>query len=306
MDDFVSVLRKGASGTGKGTVLLAAGLIIGLVGAIGLIQYTDYGQALISDTAAILPSLLVITLTTVLPLVVTPYLLGGALGYAVRMASGGKPGWPEFFASARKHYPKLFFAGIIAYVIYMILGIVIVGVIFLGTAGSLIFCGLALPVVLFVFVCLMAIEFYDIIIVSENADFMKSFTASIGFVRKHFKVVLPFFLIAVAARILVMVPMFMANELKIMAELVANYSYYINETANSTNLTTVNMTQLADQINTFSVPSLLAIAALQVILQTLVFAFLISYKAEFYRWAKSIKNITDFDYEFPDEKNGGQ
>jgi preprotein translocase subunit Sss1 len=175
MDDFVSVLRKGASGTGKGPVLLAAGLMAALVSAIGLIQYTEYGQALLSDTADFLPSLLLLTLTTVLPLVVTPYLLGGALGYAVRMASGDKPGWPEFFASARKHYMNLFFAGIIAYLIYMILGVVIVGVIYLGTAGSLIFCGLALPVVLFVFVCLMTIEFYDIAIVSENVGFMKSF-----------------------------------------------------------------------------------------------------------------------------------
>jgi hypothetical protein len=306
MDDFLSVLGKGASGTGKGPVLLVAGLLIGLVGTMGLIQYTDYGQSLFSDTAAILPSLLIITLTTILPLVVTPYLLGGALGYAVRMASGGKPGWPEFFASARKHYLKLFFAGIVAYVIYMILGIAIVGVIFLGSAGSLIFCGLALPLVLIVFVCLMAIEFYDIIIVSENADFMRSFSASVGFVRKHFKIALPFFLIAVAARILVMVPMFMANELKIMAELLANYSYYFNETANATNLTSANMTQLAAEINTFSVPSLMGIAAIQVILQALVFAFLISYKAEFYRWAKSIKRITDFDYEFPDDKKAGQ
>ena len=306
MDDFVSVLRKGASGTGKGPVLLAAGLMAALVSAIGLIQYTEYGQALLSDTADFLPSLLLLTLTTVLPLVVTPYLLGGALGYAVRMASGGKPGWPEFFASARKHYMNLFFAGIIAYLIYMILGIVIVGVIYLGTAGSLIFCGLALPVVLFVFVCLMTIEFYDIAIVSENVGFMKSFSASIGFVRKHFKVVLPFFLIAVVARILVMVPMFMANELKIMAELLANYSYYVNETTNVTNVTSANLTQLAAQVNTFSVPSLLALGVMQVILQTIVFAFLISYKAEFYRWAKNIKNITDFDYEFPDEKKGVQ
>ena len=302
MVDFVSVLKRGASRTGKGPVLLAAGFVAAMVSATDLLQYTEYGQALYTDTADVLQLLLYVTLTIVLPLLVIPYVLGGALGYAVEMASGGKPGWPTFFASARKHYLNLFFAGIIAYVIYQIMGIILVNVLFLGMAGSLILCGIALPVILLAFVCAMAIEFYDIAIVSENLDFMKGFSASVGFVRKHFRMVLPFFIIVLVSRLLVMVPMFMANELKILAELIANYSYYFNETANATNLTSANMTQLSAQINTFSVPSLLAIGALQVIMYTIVFAFVISYKAEFYRWAKNIKNITDFDYKFPDEK----
>jgi hypothetical protein len=86
-----------------------------------------------------------------------------------------------------------------------------------------------------------------------------------------------------------------------MAEFFNNYSYYFNETANGTNMSLLNTTQLASQVITFSVPSLIALGLMQVILHTIVFAFLVSYKAEFYRWAKSIKRITDFDYEFPDE-----
>jgi hypothetical protein len=44
---------------------------------------------------------------------------------------------------------------------------------------------------------------------------------------------------------------------------------------------------------------------LQILVQTVVFAFLISYKVEFYQWAKNYKKtkkITDFDYDFSDEK----
>jgi hypothetical protein len=298
MDDFVSVLKKGASGTGKGPVLLAAGFMYALVGAIGLIQYTEYGQAMVSATADWLPSLLFVTLTTVLPLLVTPYLLGGSLGYAFEMASGGKPGWQTFFVSARKHYLNLFFAGIIAFLIYTILAFVLI---LLVGSGSVLCC-LALPAVIIVFVCLTAIEFYDIAIVADGRDFIKGFTSSVAFFRKHFGFALLFFAIVLVARFLVQLPVMCVIELKLMSEFLANYSYLFNDTANATNMTAINMTGLASQVVTFSVPSLIAIAAMQVILQTIVFAFVNSYKAEFYRWRKSIKSITDFDYEFPDEK----
>lgn len=302
MDDFLTVLRKGAVGTGKGPVLVAAGLVVALLSAIGLVQYTDFGQALISDTAdLLLPSLLVVTLTTVLPLVVTPYVLGGALGYALAQSSGDRPGWKTFFAAARAHYTNLFFAGIIAYILYAILLLALV-----FTASTSVLCCLLPVAALVVFVILMAIEFYDIVIVAEGADFIKCFSASVAFVRKNFRVVVPFFIIAIIARFLVQLPIICATELKFMAEFFNNYSYYFNETANGTNMSLLNTTQLASQVITFSVPSLLALGLMQVILHTIVFAFLVSYKAEFYRWAKSIKRITDFDYEFPDEKKGAQ
>jgi threonine/homoserine/homoserine lactone efflux protein len=62
------------------------------------------------------------------------------------------------------------------------------------------------------------------------------------------------------------------------------------------------MTALATPMST---SSLIAIAALQILVQIVVFAFVISFKAEFWRWAKSYKaakKITDFDYDFSDEK----
>ena len=96
---------------------------------------------MVSSTADVLPSLLFVTIGTVLPLLVTPYLLGGSLGYALEMVSGGKPGWPVFFASARKHYLNLFFAGIIAFLIYTVLAFVLI---LLVGSGSILCC-LALP-----------------------------------------------------------------------------------------------------------------------------------------------------------------
>ena len=157
-----------------------------------------------------------------------------------------------------------------------------------------------------VFVCLAAIEFYDIAIVAEGLDFVKGFTASVSFVRKHFRFALLFFAIVLVARFLVQLPVMCVIELKLMAGFFANNPDFFNNTTNATNMTAVNLTEMASQAITLSVPSLLAIAVMQIILQTIVFAFVNSYKAEFYRWAKSFKRITDFDYEFTDEKKGAQ
>ncbi len=111
MDDFASVLRKGFAGAGKGAPLLAAGLIVALVYAVGLFNNVDVTTA---DT----PTILLSAIVSFLPLVVVPYVTGGALGYALEMSAGGKPGWPTFFESARKHYFSLFFASFIIFLIF--------------------------------------------------------------------------------------------------------------------------------------------------------------------------------------------
>ncbi len=309
MDDFISVLGKGLAGMGKGPVLWAAGFVAAAASAVALLQFTATGSALIADTTSTVSSLAAITLIIVLPLVVLPFVLGGALGYAIARASRGSAGWPEFFAAARKNYRSLFFGGLIAFVVTMVLGVLVEGVMFLGLAGSLAVCAVALPVLLIAFAGLMAIEFYDVAIVSDGLDYVRGFAASVGFVRRHWKVAVPFFVIVLLAKGLITLPLTSASFARMTAEIAANYSYVYNDTANMTlNASYVNDVLIPAQSAPYSLSSMLLIAALQVLLQTIVFAFVVSYKAEFYRWAGSIrpkKKITDFDYDFSEEEKKG-
>ncbi len=70
----------------------------------------------------------------------------------------------------------------------------------------------------------------------------------------------------------------------------------LNSTLNST-FTTALTTPV-----TFSAPSLMMVAILQVIIQGFAFAFVTLYKTEFYMTVKDRRKITDFDYNFTDEK----
>jgi hypothetical protein len=295
MDDFASVLSKGLTGAGRGIPLLAAGLIAGLVYAIGLFNNVDVTTA---DT----PTVLISALISFLPLVVIPYVTGGALGYALEASAGGKPGWPTFFASAGRHFLSLFFAGIAVLVISTLLGYPVVLMMVTGVGDMSLLCMAEVLTFLAMFIVLMFLEFYDVSIVSGNLSAMDGLRASLAFVRKNLRRVLPFFLLVLVAKLFVQLPLFAAGMLRVIAEIGANYSLYFNNTTTGAlNSSYLNAT-MAAQATPMSTPTLIAIAMMQILVQTVVFAFVISYKAEFFRWAKSIRNITDFDYDFSEEK----
>ena len=290
MDSFEAVLRRGLTGVTQGAPLLAAGLVSGIVYAIGMFYTVDVNTA---DT----PTMILGAIISFLPLAVVPYLTGGALGCALEASAGGKPGWPTFFASANKHYLSLFTAGIAIFAITLLFSFVML----ISMADITLFCMIGLLTLLALFVTLMFLEFYDVSIVSENLRGMQGLGASVAFVRKNLGRVLPFFLIVLVAKLFVQLPAFAAQMLQMAAEIGTNYSLYINNTTGGMNMSYFNTTA-GLQLQPLSTPTLLSIAVLQILVQTIVFAFVVSYKAEFYRWAKSIKKITDFDYDFSDEK----
>jgi hypothetical protein len=302
MDDFISVLKKGAAGAAKGAVLPVAGLAAGLINALGLVQYSPAGAAALNDTTSLVPLIAVTTMAVLLPLIVLPFLLGGALGYAVEAVSGGRPGWPAFVSSGKRHYVRLLAAGIVAWIIFYLLALMTTVLFAFGALAPALLPVVVILALAVMFVCLMLIEFYDISIVSEGTDFFRAFAASAGFASRHLSLVVPFFLIVAAAKVVAQLPIFTAIFVRTVAELAANFSYY-NGTANGTlNSTYANATLLAAQTAPFSLPALLGVAILQVLAQAVAFAFVVYYKAEFYRWVKGIKRITDFDYDFSQEK----
>jgi hypothetical protein len=296
MDDFASVLRKGLTGAGRGTPLLAAGLIAALVYASGLFNNAYVESADIS-------ALLISASISFLPLVVVPYVTGGALGYALEASAGGKPGWPTFFASANKHFRSLFIAGILILLISTLLGYPAVLMLASGLGDMSLLCMAELLTFALLFIALMFLEFYDVAIVSADLGAMDGLRASVAFVRKNLRRVLPFFLIVLVAKLFVQMPLLAAEMLRMMAEIGTNYTLYFNNTSNGTLNTTYLNSSLAAAATPLGTPTLIAIAVLQILVQTIVFAFIIAYKVEFFQWVKSFKSITDFDYDFSDEKN---
>lgn len=298
MDDFASVLRKGLAGAGKGAPLLAAGLIAGLVYAVGLFNNVDVTTA---DT----PTVLISALVSFIPLVVIPYVTGGALGYALEMSGGGKPGWPTFFESARKHYLSLFFAGIVVLIISTLFGYPVALLLVSGMGDVSVICMTEVLTFVIMFFVLMFLELYDVAIVSENLGAMDGLKASFTFARLNLRRVLPFFLIVLVAKLFVQLPLFTAEMLRMVAEIGTNYSLYFNNTTTGALNTSYLNSTLATVATPMSTPSLIVVAVLQILLQIIVFAFVISFKAEFWRWARSYKTskkITDFDYDFSAEK----
>jgi hypothetical protein len=295
MDDFASVLRRGFAGAGKGAPLLAAGLIVALSYAIGLFNSVDVTTA---DT----PTILISATISFLPLVIVPYVTGGALGYALEMSASGKPGWKTFFESARRHYFSLFF---VSFIIFLIFNIALVFMI-AGAVDVMLLCMTFLIAIVALLVILMFLEFYDVAIVSENLGAMDGLRASFGFVRKNLGRVLLFFLIVLVAKCIVQLPLYVVDTLRMVAVLGDNYSLFFNNTTAGTLNESFMNTTLATQATPLSTPSLIVVAVLQILLQIIVFAFVISFKVEFWRWAKTYKTakkITDFDYDFSQEKN---
>lgn len=295
MDDFASVLRKGFAGAGRGAPLLAAGLIVALAYAVGLFNNVDVTTA---DT----PTILLSAIVSFLPLVVVPYVTGGALGYVLEMSAGGKPGWPTFFESARKHYFSLFFASFIIFLIFNIALLIMIA----GAVDVMLLCMTFLFAIVALLAILMFLEFYDVAIVSENLGAVDGLRASFGFVRKNLGRVLPFFLLVLVAKCIVQLPLYVVDMLRMVAVLGDNYSMFFNNSTTGTLNESFLNTTIASQATPLSTPSLIAVAALQILLQIIVFAFVISFKVEFWRWAKTYKTakkITDFDYDFSQEKN---
>jgi hypothetical protein len=295
MDDFASVLKRGFAGAGKGAPLLAAGLIVALSYAIGLFNNVDVTTA---DTPLVLLSAVI----SFIPLVVVPYVTGGALGYALEMSAGGKPGWPTFFDSARKHYFSLFVASLIIFLIFNAALIFMIA----GAVDIILLCMVFLFVIVALLAILMFLEFYDVAIVSENLGAMDGLRVSFAFVRKNLVRVLPFFFIVLVAKLFVQLPLYVVDTLRMVASFGDNYSLFFNNTTTGTLNESFLNTTMAAQMTPMSTPSLIAVAVLQVLLQIIVFAFVISFKVEFWRWAKTYKTakkITDFDYDFSQEKN---
>ena len=295
MDDFASVLRKGFAGAGKSAPLLAAGLIVALVYAVGLFNNVDVTTA---DT----PTILLSALVSFLPLIVVPYVTGGALGYVLEMSAGGNPGWTTFFESARRHYFSLFLAGIIIFLIFNAALLLMIA----GSVDVILLCMTFLFAIVAMLAILMFLEFYDVAIVSENLGAMDGLRASFAFVRKNLGRVLPFFVIVLVAKCIVQLPLYVVDTLRMVAVLGDNYSLFFNNTTTGTLNESFLNTTIAAQATPMNTTSLLAVAVLQVLLQIIVFAFVISFKVEFWRWAKTYKTakkITDFDYDFSQEKN---
>jgi hypothetical protein len=295
MDDFESVLRKGLAGVTKGAPLLVAGLIAGVAYATALFNTIDINTA---DALAVVISALI----SFIPLVVVPYVTGGAYGYALEAAAGGKPGWPTFFASAKKHYLSLFFAGLAIVVISSLLSYPAALFLAVGGGGLSFLCLIEILTLIVMFIVLMFLEFYDVAIVSENLGAMDGLRASFAFVRKNSGRVFLFFLIVLVAKLFVQLPYFAAELLRTMAEIGSNASLMFNNTTTGELNSSYFNSTLAAQAVPMSIPTLLSIAVLQILVQMIVFAFVVSFKTEFYKWAKNFKSITDFDYDFSEEK----
>lgn len=301
MDDFTKALRRGLSGTVKGPVLIVAGLLSGIITAITLIQYGPL-NSMLGTQPELIVSFFVLLVSIVVPMFAMPFILGGALGCAVAQATGGPANWGIFLEAGKKNYLNLLMAGIGAWLIFYFLSLIVIVLIFVGSFSPLLMLLLVILGFAIMFTGLMFIEFYDIAIVADGADFARSFSKSIGFVRKHFVAVVPFFAIVAGLKLLAQLPLMTAYLLKGIGLIAANLSQYDNGTINSTLMNeSLNSTALAMQSINFSVPSLLAIMLLQGLVQSIVFAFVVSYKAEFYGSRKNVKKITDFDYDFSSE-----
>lgn len=284
MDDLVSALRKGVADLVQSPVLLLAGMAAGIISVPGLIAYGQF-----SDIVEVLAANYIL----IVPLLAMPFILGGSFGYALEVSRTGSSGITTFLNAAKNNYMKLLLAGIVAFILFNFLSFGLLLVAFsAGIAGdAFIALILALISVTIMFLGLMAIEFYDIIIVAEGSGVMQAFTNSVTFVRRNFAPVVSFFIVLILLKFLVQFPVVMVMA----AEMAANETYY-------TNVSYMNATYLGNGAIVMSLPTLITVGLSQVLIQSFVFAFLTLYKTEFYLSVKSRKKITDFDYDFSDEK----
>lgn len=303
MDDILSLFGKSLKELGKSPVLLIAGFIVGALSLPLLAGYGGMDEA-IRSIAVDFSQLFV-------PLLAMPFITGGALGYAIEVREKGASSVYTFISSAMKNYPKMIMGGIIAFAIYYLLTtgnivFLVAGLMADPFLGSMLgFLSIALA-----FLILMAIEFYDISIVAEGTGIVAAFRNSIAFVRKNLAFVVIFFIIVLVFKSLVQLPLsfglagaMMTNETYLNALMAASNASVNNSSAALASNSSLNMTSLLSMETVkLSAGALAVVGVFQVLLQGFVFALLTLFKAEIYLTTRSRKKITDFDYDFSDEK----
>ncbi len=328
MDDLISIIRKSIRELGSSPVLLMAGLVVGVL-ALPLLT----GNGVFDETVK---AIAVDFSELFLPLLIMPFFAGGALGYAVEVRNKGASSLSTFIDSGRKNYLKLLMAGVVSFSIFYFLYFSVLAFLLTGSLVD-VFVGLLLGLIMLIlaFLVLLAIEFYDIGIVADGLGVVASFRNSIAFVRRNLASAMAFFVVILVLKALVMLPMsfgmagaMMTNETYYSAMKNASLNFTalnatdfnataLNSTAfNATalNSTAVNTTAVnATAVNATSLLSLtpppldaswlIAVGILQIVLQAFVFALLALFKAEFYLMTRQRKRITDFDYDFSDEKS---
>lgn len=300
MDNVLSLFGKSMKEMGKSPVLLAAGFAVGVLSLPLLAGYGDIGET-VRSLAVDFSQLFV-------PLLVLPFIGGGAIGYAVEVREKGSSDLSAFVASGVKHYPRMIMGGVIAFIVYYFLTagsvlFALVGIMadpFLGSALGFIAMALA-------FFILMAIEFYDAAIVARGLGVIAAFRDSVDFARKNLATVAVFFLIVLVLKALVQVPLsfglagaMMANETYYSALMAASNSSLANGTAVNGTLDLASL-MTADTVR-LGAGALATVGVFQVLVQGFVYALLTLFKVEVYLTTTSRKKITDFDYDFSDEK----
>ncbi|WP_174589737.1 DUF7847 domain-containing protein [Methanocella conradii] len=288
MDDFVSIFGKSVREMGSSPILLMAGLAVGVLSLPVLAGYGKFDE--ITKSIAVNYSQLV------LPLLVMPFITGGALGYAVEVRNKGASSLATFIDAAVKNYVKMVMAGVISFTVFyfLITGVALLlltGVAaspFMGSILGFLALGLA-------FLCLLSIEFYDVGIVADGSGVIASFKNSIDFVKRNLPAAAGFFIIAVVLKALVQLPL----SFGLAGAMMANESYMALMGANAS----MNVTEaLSLAPVTLGMGALLTVAVFQILIQGFVFSFLALFKAELYLALKNRKKITDFDYDFSAEK----
>jgi hypothetical protein len=303
MDDFVSIFMKSLKALGKSPVLLLAGFAVGVLALPLLAGYGGLGET-IRSVGVDFSQLLV-------PLVILPFITGGALGYAVEVREKGSSSLNTFISSAARYYPKMLVCGIIAFTVYYFLLTGILVFLLAGTIDPFLGSMLGFLTLALTFFILMSIEFYDISIVTEGSGIIAAFKNSIDFARKNLWTVVAFFVLALVLKALIQLPLtfgmagtMMTNETYYNALLAAsNVSVNATNSSLAASNSSINMTSLLSMDTiTMSPAALGAVAVFQVLLQGFVFALLALFKADLYLTVKNRKRITDFDYDFSDGK----
>ncbi len=295
MDDFISIILKSVKGLSASPILLLAGFAVGVLSLSNLISYGSFDE-IVKTIASDYTMLL-------LPLLVTPFFTGGALGYAVEVREKGSSSLSTFIGAGVKNYVRMLMAAIIAFVAFYIFMAGVLMFLLTGGLGDPLTGSLLGSLTLaLMFLCLMAIEFYDISIVAEGSGVIKAFRNSIDFVKRNLLSAAGFFLIVLFLKLLLQVPL----SFGLAGAMMANQTYF-DALMNASNATAANSSALnmTSVLSMGPVPlgtgGIVTVAIFQVILQGFVFAFLALYKAEFFLTVKGRRKITDFDYDFSDE-----
>ncbi len=291
--DFSSILQKSIKKLSNSPVLLLAGILVGILSLPGLVIYGHF-DAMVQNLASGF-------MVAVLPIFIMPFIVGGALGYALEARQKNTSSMKTFIDSGVKYYVRLLLGGIVAFLVFYFLMFTLALAFEIFLADPLIGVLLLVGAAVLSFIGLMAIEFYDIAIVADGANVREAFSKSIMFARRNMTLVVVFFIIVVAVKYAVQIPlMFGATGEYMTNSTFMNMTSSVNTSLNSTLNSTFN-TALTTPV-TFSAPSLIMVAIVQAIIQGFVFAFVTLFKTEFYMTVRDRRKITDFDYNFTDEK----